>query len=181
MKYSKNYTTKTGCSVLVRNAVSLDADAVTNLSNQNYQDSPFLSKGSDDPSDNIEGTFSYIEDLLEEKREAFLVAVVDNQIVGFAHLDSCSPRKKMLHRCEIAMGVKKDYRNKGVGHCLMDALLSLAKDADYEQVELNVIEDNVIGVSLYKSHGFKVTGSNPHAYKYPNGKYGDYLFMVRYL
>lgn len=45
MKYSKNYITKTGCSVLVRNAVAQDANEVTNISNQNYQDCPFLSKG----------------------------------------------------------------------------------------------------------------------------------------
>lgn len=63
----------------------------------------------------------------------------------------------------------------------MDALLSLAKEVGYEQVELNVIEDDVFGVSLYKSHGFKATGRNPRAYKYPNASYGDYLFMVRYL
>ncbi len=63
----------------------------------------------------------------------------------------------------------------------MDALLALAKEADYEQAELNVIEDNVSGVCLYKSHGFEVTGRNPHAYKYSDGSYGDYLFMAHYL
>lgn len=43
MEYSKNYITKTGAKVWVRNAVALDAETVTELSNQNYQDSPFLS------------------------------------------------------------------------------------------------------------------------------------------
>lgn len=177
----QNYTAKTGYRVLVRNATAHDAYAVTNLSNQNYLDCPFLSRGAEDPGDNTEGTLSYIEDLLDAERKAFLVAEIDNQVVGFGHLDSCGIRKKMLHRCEIDMSIKKDFRNHGVGHCLMDTLISLAKDADYEQIELNVIEDNTLGVSLYKSHGFEVTGRNPHAYKYPDGNYGDYLFMVRYL
>lgn len=181
MKYSKDYVTKLGSFVLVRNAVAQDAYAVTDISNQNYLDSPFLSKGAEDSGDNTEGTLSYIEDLLDAEREAFLVAEIDNQVVGFGHLDGCGTRKKVLHRCEIAMGIKKDFRNQGVGHCLMDALISLAKTADYEQIELNVIEDNTLGVSLYKSHGFEVTGKIPHAYKYANGSYGDYLLMVRYL
>lgn len=181
MEYSKNYITKMGVKVWVRNAVALDAEAVTELSNQNYQDSPFLSKGPADPGDTVEGTRSYIENLSGAKREAFLVAMMDGQIVGSAHLDGCGSRRKMHHRCEIAMGVKKDLRNKGVGHCLMDALLSLAKGAHYEQVECNVIENNVLGVALYKAHGFEVTGKLPHAYKYSDDSYGDYLFMVRYL
>ena len=63
----------------------------------------------------------------------------------------------------------------------MDALLTLAKNASYEQVELNVIEENAAGTALYKAYGFTVTGRLPHAYKYPDGSYGDFLLMMRYL
>jgi len=160
--------------------VSDDAYAVTELDNQILLDSPFLSRGPGDEEDDVEGTLSYIVDLLSAPREAFLVALIDGKIIGSAHLDGCGSRKKMLHRCEIALGVQKNYRNKGVGHCLMDALLYLARDAGYEQVELNVIEDNVLGVSLYKSFGFQTTGKIPHAYKYSDSSYGDYLVMILY-
>lgn len=37
------------------------------------------------------------------------------------------------------------------------------------------------GVALYKSFGFEVTGTLPHAYKYPDGHYGSYLEMVRFI
>lgn len=178
MKYSKQYTTKDDKLVLVRNAVTSDAEAVTNISNKNYVNSPFLSRGPEDPGDSIDGTASYIEDLLPAEREAFLVAVIDDQIVGFAHLDGCGTRRKMLHRSEVALGVDIAFRNQGVGHCLMKALLTLAQEAAYEQVELTVIEDNVLGVSLYKSCGFETTGKLPHAYKYGDGSYGDFLQMV---
>ena len=178
MEYNKRFKTKDNRLVLVRNAVVNDAVAVTELSNNNYLNSPFLSKGPEDPGDSIEGISSYIEDLLPEKREAFLVALIDDRVVGFAHLDGCGSRRKMLHRCEIALGVDIAFRNQGVGHCLMEALLTLAKEAAYEQVELNVIEDNVYAVSLYKSCGFEVTGKLPHAFKYDDESYGDYLQMV---
>ena len=178
MEYNKQFVTKDGKPVSVRNAVVSDAAAVTELSNKNYLNSPFLSKGPKDPGDSIEGTASYIEDLLPEKREAFLVALIDDRVVGFAHLDGCGARRKMLHRCEIALGVDIAFRNQGVGHCLMEALLTLAKEAAYEQVELNVIEDNVLGVSLYKSCGFETTGKIPRAFKYDDGSYGNYLQMV---
>ncbi len=156
MEYNKIFKTKDNKLVSVRNAVVDDAAAVTELCNKNYLNSPFLSKGPEDPGDSLEGTSSYIEDLLPEKREAFLVALIDDRVIGFAHLDGCGSRRKMLHRCEIALGVDIAFRNQGVGHCLMEALLTLAKEAAYEQVELNVIEDNVYAVSLYKSCGFEV-------------------------
>ncbi len=178
MKYNKWFKTKDDKLVLVRNAVVEDAVAVTELSNNNYLNSPFLSKGLEDPGDNVEGISSYIEDLLPEKREAFLVALINDRVVGFAHLDGCGSRRKMLHRCEIALGVDIGFRNQGVGLCLMKALLTLAKEAAYEQVELNVIEDNVLGVSLYKTCGFEATGKLPHAFKYDDGRYGDFLQMV---
>ena len=178
MEYHERFITKDNKLVFIRNAVVSDAVAVTELSNKNYLDSPFLSRGPEDPGDSIEEIISYIEDLLPEKREAFLVALIDDRVVGFAHLDGCGTRRKMLHRCEISLGVDIAFRNQGIGHCLMKALLTLAKEAAYEQVELNVIEDNVLGVSLYKTCGFETTGKIPHAFKYDDGSYGDFLQMV---
>lgn len=182
MVYNKWHKTKDGRPVLVRNAVAADAEIVHKLNVQSYLDSPFLSMGPDDDwDDDSEGTRSYIEDLLPTEREAFLVAEIDSQIIADAHLDGCGDRKKMLHRCDISLGVQKDFRNQGVGHCLMEALIALAQKAGYEQIELNVIEDNLPGVFLYQSYGFQRTGKIPHAYKYPNGSYGDFLTMILFL
>ncbi|MBR3294404.1 MAG: GNAT family N-acetyltransferase [Oscillospiraceae bacterium] len=181
MHYSKTHFAKDGRSVLVRTALSHDAAAITAISNQCYRDSPFLSKGPEDPEDSVAGTLAYIEDLLDAEREAFLVAVTGDQIVGFAHLDGCGTKKKTKHRCEFALSIQQGFRGQGIGRCLVDSLISLAADAGYEQIELNVIEANTPGVSLYQSCGFQTSGRLPHAFKYPNGDYGDYLIMVKNL
>ena len=62
MEYNKRFKTKDNRLVLVRNAVVNDSVAVTELSNNNYLNSPFLSKGPEDPGDSIEGISSYIGD-----------------------------------------------------------------------------------------------------------------------
>ena len=72
------------------------------------------------------------------------------------------------------MGVKKDFRNKSIGNCLLYALLLLTKAAAYEPVELNVIADNLPG----EAHGFE---DSPMSTNIPDGSYGDYLCMVWYL
>ena len=182
MEFRKLYTDKNNRSVLVRNAVPEDAEMVHALCNQNYIDSPFLSKGADDYLDeNSTDTCLYIKDLLLAEREAFLVAEINGLIIADAHLDGCGDRKKMQHRCGISLGVAKAFRDQGIGHCLMEALIELANKAGYEQIELNVIADNLLGVSLYQSYGFQETGILPHAYKYSDNSYGDFLIMVHFL
>ena len=71
MEYNEQFITKDNKPVLIRNAVVSDAVDITKLSNRNYLNSPFLSKGPKDPGDSAEGISSYIEDLLHEKRDAF--------------------------------------------------------------------------------------------------------------
>ena len=63
----------------------------------------------------------------------------------------------------------------------MNEILSGAKTAGFEQAELDVVSTNAKAVGLYKKLGFEITGTIPRAFKYRNGTYADFLFMVKYL
>ena len=69
----------------------------------------------------------------------------------------------------------------GIGTALMGELLRCAGDAGFEQMELEVVSANEAAVGLYRKFGFEATGTVPHAFRYQDGTYADFLFMVKRL
>ena len=61
----------------------------------------------------------------------------------------------------------------------MSEILAGAKAAGFEQAELDVVSANAPAIGLYKKMGFEITGTIPHAFKYRDGSYADFLFMVK--
>jgi len=181
MIFSRQFITKNGKTVVIRNAVCEDASSITDVSNQVIRETPYLSRTEKDTPDTEENTRDYVDDCFSSEREAFLIAELDGKIVGFAHLDGNGSRVKYLHRCSIDLSILKQFCSIGIGKAMMQSLIELALKSDYEQIELNVIENNINAVRLYKSLGFDVYGRKPHAMKFTDGTYGDFLFMVKFL
>ena len=46
---------------------------------------------------------------------------------------------------------------------------------------LMVVSANEAAVGLYRKFGFEATGTVPHAFRYQDGTYADFLFMVKKL
>ena len=44
-----------------------------------------------------------------------------------------------------------------------------------------MVSGNAPAVGLYRKMGFETTGTIPRAFKYKDGTYADFLFMVKYL
>ena len=62
-----------------------------------------------------------------------------------------------------------------------EELLTLAKEAGYEQAELEVIAGNERAISLYKQLGFQEYGILPDNVKYKDGSYADAVWMMKKL
>ena len=56
------------------------------------------------------------------------------------------------------MWVDSDERQKGIGSSLIDAVADWAKHSGYSQLLLDVADDNLSAISLYRSKGFIKTG-----------------------
>ena len=181
MKVLKEFTLKNGKSLIIEHAVSEDAEVVTNISNMVVKETRFLSRSPEDRPDRVENTKDYIEDCIDSDKDAFLVAKYEGKVVGFGHLDECSSRTKYRHRSDVSLSVLQKYCGLGIGGKLMQVLIELAEKAGYEQIELNVIEENANAVKMYQSFGFEITGKEVHAMKFGEGDYGDYLFMIKFL
>lgn len=105
-----------------------------------------------------------------EKKELRLLALLNDEIVGFGCLYSM-PRR-FSHRADMGITVKKKYWHNGIGTVLVEKLIRYAKNNDIEMIDLKVRTDNFYAIRIYHKFGFKSVGIIPAMCK--NGdKYYD--------
>lgn len=181
MKIYKEYKLKNGEILIIRSAEKVDAQEELNMYKQQTSETPFLSRGAGDIFPTVEDFAENYEYYLEDDRNCYLVAVYNGKIIGSAHLDYCSNKKRSKHKCDIDLGVLKDYWGLGVGGRLMQTLIDVAEKSNFEQVELCVASKNERAIKMYESFGFERFGIMPRAMKYEDGTYMDMLSMVKFL
>lgn len=82
-------------------------------------------------------------------------AIWMRRIVAFGYVDGAIP--------ELAMAVKKEYRNQGLGKRLLSALIDGLKAANLHRVSLAVQKEN-FAYGLYRNAGFQVVRETPDEY-----------------
>ncbi len=116
---------------------------------------------------------------LLEKEEVFdVVAEIDGKAIALAEL-----RKKKgysSHVGGLAIGIKKNYRDIGIGTQLMNVLVSQAKVMGLKILTLEVYATNKRAIHVYEKMGFQETGRIPKGIK-RNGKYIDQVIMTQEL
>ena len=86
-----------------------------------------------------------------------------------------------MHRCSLAIALKKEFWGLGIGTAMMEYLTELAKKIGYEQMELEVVEGNDNAKRLYEKAGFIETGRHIRAMKYDDATYRDVFIMCKKL
>jgi len=76
------------------------------------------------------------------------------------------------------IAVSEDYRGKGVGTALFDALIEYAKSHDYGRIRLDVIDTNPEARRLYERLGFKAERTNTFEVLRPLLGFGGATAMV---
>ncbi len=111
-----------------------------------------------------------------EKGSLFwLVAEVDGVVIASSELKTGTGYSR--HVGVIGVGVKRDYRDVGVGTELLKALISHAKTIGLELLRLTVFSSNTRAIHVYERVGFKKTGRIPHGL-FKNGIYHDDIIMT---
>ena len=109
----------------------------------------------------------------------FLVACVDDEVVGQIGLHTSPNRPRRRHVGEIGMAVRDDWQGKGVGTALMQAAIELADNwLNLSRLELEVYTDNEPAVRLYQKFGFKIEGTAVQ-YAFRDGQFVDSYRMAR--
>ena len=118
-----------------------------------------------------------IKDYSESTGKCLLVAEVDQKLVGTIDFWN-GHRKRIEHTGEFGMGVLFDYRNLGVGRCMIEYLLKwAAENPIIEKVKLATFATNKNGLHLFKKMGFVEEGRRIAEIKMDDGKYLDVIEM----
>ena len=107
-----------------------------------------------------------------------LVAEIEGEVVGVIGLHTSS-RPRVNHKAEVGMMVHDDWKGKGVGAALMQAVIELAdKWLNLTRIELTVFTDNESAIALYRKFGFEIEGTL-RKYAFRDGEFVDAFAMGR--
>jgi len=107
-----------------------------------------------------------------------LVAEIEGEVVGVIGLHTSS-RPRVNHKAEVGMMVRDDWKGKGVGAALMQAVIELAdKWLNLTRIELTVFTDNESAIALYRKFGIEIEGTL-RKYAFRDGEFVDAFAMAR--
>lgn len=181
MKYEKTFKLNNGSSVILRNATGADGKEVYYHFNKTHDETDYLLAYADENSYDIQGESEFLASTEQSENEVFIVAVLNDKIVGTAGVFKIGIKDKIKHRAEFCISVLKDYWGQKIGRLLINACIECAINAGYEQIELEVVDGNDRAVSLYESVGFIEYGRNIKGFKLRNGKYQTLILMRKEL
>jgi ribosomal protein S18 acetylase RimI-like enzyme len=105
-----------------------------------------------------------------------VIAIQGDEVVGWCDISPMSV-SGFTHVGRLGMGVRREWRGRGLGRDLLRDCLSRARSAGIEKVELEVYADNEAAVRLYESFGFVREGVKSRARKL-DGRYQDSVLMA---
>ena len=98
-----------------------------------------------------------------------VVAEVDGEIVGTATGYANRPGNGS-HVASGSFMVDVERSGEGIGRALGEDLIAWAREAGFKLVQFNaVVETNEAAIALWKSLGFEIAGTVPHAFDHPSG------------
>lgn len=115
----------------------------------------------------------------KEQKNLFLVATVNENIVGFSRCEG-NQLKRFAHKVEFGVGVLKDYWGFGIGTNLLKESIAWTEAIGIKKITLSVLETNDSAINLYKKFGFKIEGILENDKKLSDGRYYHTVVMGRW-
>jgi len=122
--------------------------------------------------ENIQNTFSEVFKQKNELTDTFssnpyvklYTYSVDKNIVAFIQYEDIYDRFELDN-----IYVLKEYRNRGIASSLMEFMINEGKKKEIINITLEVREDNVNAINLYKKYGFTEKAIRNNYYDNCNG------------
>lgn len=86
------------------------------------------------------------------------VAVIDNKVIGWVALSPTSARECYKGVCEFSIYIDSDYRSKGIGNILMQAVVESSEAAGVWCLYSSTFPENQASIALQKKFGFREIG-----------------------
>lgn len=178
MKYQKTVILKDGMECCLRNGTENDAQDVLDNFNLTHAQTDYLASYPDENNSlDAEQERRFLKARAESKNEVYIVALVNDKVVGTAGMEAVGDKYKVRHRTELGIAVEKEFWGLGIGWARIDACIECAKAAGYVQMELGVVADNKRAVSMYEKAGFVEYGRNPKGFCSRISGYQEMVYM----
>ncbi|MFD1633955.1 GNAT family N-acetyltransferase [Haloplanus ruber] len=115
----------------------------------------------------------------EVRSRMVFVACVDEDVVGWVHLD-LPETEKLAHTAVLTVGLLPTYRDHGIGSALLDRGIRWACDHDFEKLYNSVPATNEGAIEFLEAHGWEVEAVREDHYRISD-EYVDEVMMATFL
>ncbi|MGG3574832.1 GNAT family N-acetyltransferase [Bacillus gobiensis] len=164
---------------IVRSAIEKDAKKLADVRLQIDGETENLDREKGEAYIDETGFKKIIKNDTESINNLFLVAEVDERIVGFSRCEG-NRLKRTSHKVEFGICVLKEFWGYGIGKKLLKESVHWADSNGIKKITLNVIETNNKAIMLYKKYGFEVEGILKKEKILSDGKYYNTILMGRF-
>jgi RimJ/RimL family protein N-acetyltransferase len=167
--------------VVIRTATDDDAENLLEHMRVLLNDGAGMIVSFDEMKKTVEEEKAWIRDLNNNQDNLLLILCFQDEIIGNIDFHA-NKRTTLAHNGWFGMGIKPQWRGKGAGGILLDALISWAKsNPRIEKISLSVRADNEQGIRLYTSREFKEEGRHYRQIKFGENNYVDDISMALWL
>lgn len=104
-------------------------------------------------------TFSILEKEYNGENTTYIVAEANNEIIGFAGILTIIDESNIMN-----VVTKKEKRHMGVGSMLLSELIEISRKLNMKSITLEVNENNIPAINLYKKYSFEQVGIRKRYY-----------------
>ncbi|SHH77313.1 GNAT family N-acetyltransferase [Clostridium grantii] len=108
-----------------------------------------------------------------------LVAVYNDQVIGWVALRSTSNRIVYSGVAEISIYVCSKYRGLGVGKKLLESVIKASEQVGIWTLQSTIIKENIGSLSLHRSVGFREVGYREKLGRMKDGRWHDVYLMEK--
>ncbi|NCB51783.1 MAG: GNAT family N-acetyltransferase [Clostridia bacterium] len=174
----KAITLKNGEQCILKSPTAEDAEALLRYRRRTAGETRNLMHCKDEINMDAEEEEAILLDVGTDPASCMISAWVGGELSGNAGITPVMSLDKLRHRGKFRIAVKKKFWHMGIGTALLAASIEAAREMDYEQLELEVVDGNTPAVELYERFGFVSYGRRPNGTKFRDGGYADDILMV---
>ena len=111
-------------------------------------------------------------------RSLFLVAEIDEELVGFARCVGLT-LSRFRHKAEFGICIERSCWGRGIGETMLRTILNWADSVGLQKIALTVVQENSSAIRLYKRAGFVCEGLLKNDRLHRDGRFYDTLLLGR--
>jgi L-amino acid N-acyltransferase YncA len=92
------------------------------------------------------------------RKDCRIIAKIKGKVIGWAAISGISDRRVYSGVAEISIYVDPDFRGKGVGDSLMNAMIKESELSGIWTLQAGVFPENVASLKLHRKYGFRTVG-----------------------